>query len=61
MKLYTIDEVAEYLRVTRRTIYRYIKQGKLPAYRVGDSWRFSDEDISEYLKNNKKSTSANNH
>ncbi len=61
MKLYTIDEVAEYLRVTRRTIYRYIEQGKLPAYRVGDSWRFSDEDISEYLKKNRKSTSANNH
>lgn len=61
MKLYTIDEVAEYLRVTRRTIYRYIEQGKLPAYKVGDSWRFSDEAIAEYLKNNRKSTSANNH
>ena len=44
-KVMTVDEVCEYLRVHPTTIYRLIKQGMIPAFRVGGRWRFNVEDI----------------
>ena len=38
--LYTLTEVAEILRVTRRTLYTYIKEGKLKAVKIGKYWRY---------------------
>ena len=37
----TTEEVLEYLQVNLRTVYRLIKAGKLPAFRVGRQWRFA--------------------
>ncbi|HJU29514.1 MAG TPA: helix-turn-helix domain-containing protein, partial [Candidatus Binataceae bacterium] len=37
---FTIDELAEYLRVHPTTIYRLLRQGRLPGFRVGGNWRF---------------------
>ena len=44
-KYITVDELSEYLRVHKITIYRMLKQGKLPAFRIGSDWRFSLETI----------------
>ncbi len=41
----TIREVADYLKVTERTLYRLVQEGKLPSFRVGNSWRFRREDL----------------
>ena len=35
----TIGEVAEMLRVNRRTVYRLAVKGKIPAFKFGKSWR----------------------
>lgn len=48
-ELMTTDELAEYLRVDRITIYRYLKEGKIPALRIGGRWRFRRSDIDEWL------------
>jgi len=48
-KLYTLEEVAKYLRVSERTLFRYIKSGKLRAYRIGQ-WRISGKDLNKFLK-----------
>jgi excisionase family DNA binding protein len=37
----TIGEVADYLKVTERTIYRLAGAKQIPAFKVGCSWRFS--------------------
>lgn len=44
---FTIDEAAEYLRVSRRTIYKLTKEGRLPAFRIGYERhrRFRKEDL----------------
>jgi excisionase family DNA binding protein len=39
-----IKDVAEYLKVTERTIYRLAAAKKTPAFKVGGSWRFSKAD-----------------
>jgi excisionase family DNA binding protein len=49
----TMDEVAEYLRVHRTTIYRLIKRHKIPAFRVGRNWRFNIEDVNRWLQQKK--------
>ena len=43
--VFTVKEVAAYLRVHPMTIYRYLKQNKLPAFRMGNHWRFNKESI----------------
>ena len=48
-KLYTLEEVAKYLRVSERTLFRYIKSGKLRAYRIGQ-WRIGSKDLKKFLK-----------
>lgn len=37
--LLTIQEVADYLRVSRSTVWRWCKDGTLPAFRIGRNWR----------------------
>jgi excisionase family DNA binding protein len=44
----TVNELADYLRVHKTTIYRLLKQNRLPAFRVGSDWRFSQEAIVEW-------------
>lgn len=46
----TIGEVADYLKVTERTIYRLAAAKKIPAFKVGGSWRFSRADIDIWIK-----------
>ena len=36
MEWFTVEEAARYLRVSRRTIYKWTKEGKLPTYIIGD-------------------------
>ena len=46
----TITEVAEYLKVAERTLYRLAGAKKIPAFRVGGTWRFSRADIDSWIK-----------
>ena len=48
-KLYTLDEVAEIVRLTKRTLYNYIKAGKLRASRMGKGWRVTPEALQELI------------
>ena len=49
-EILTLSEVAEYLKVAERTIYRLAGARKLPAFKVGGSWRFAKADIDEWIK-----------
>jgi len=50
-KLFTLKETAEILRVSERTIMRYLKSGKLKASNLGQ-WRIKENAIDEFLKEN---------
>ena len=49
-KLMTIDEVADYLQVKKRTVYDWLKKGKIPAIKTVGQWRFKYEQIDEWLQ-----------
>jgi excisionase family DNA binding protein len=59
--LLTIEQVAEYLSIDKFTVYRLVAQKKIPAFKVGNQWRFKRRMIESWLmKNsniNKKSSS----
>jgi putative molybdopterin biosynthesis protein len=46
---FTIEEVAEQLKVTPRTVWQEIHRGNLTASRVGHQWRISRENLDIYL------------
>jgi len=50
-KLLTIKEVAEILRVSERSVNRYIEAGRLRASRIGQ-WRIKQSDLEKFLKEN---------
>ena len=47
----TIDEVADYMRVSRFTVYRLAKPRDLPATKIGKQWRFQKEEIDRWVRN----------
>lgn len=46
----TVNEVADLLRVSRMTVYRLIKQGELPALRLGRGYRVLERDVGRFLE-----------
>jgi excisionase family DNA binding protein len=48
-EILTIKQVAEYLKVTERTIYRLAAAKKIPAFKVGGAWRFSRSAIDTWI------------
>ena len=49
LKVYTLDEVADMLHVTKRTMYNYIKAGSLRAVKMGKFWRVSEDNLRAFL------------
>ncbi len=41
----TVEEVADFLKLSKITVYKLVKKGDLPGFRVGNSWRFRRETI----------------
>ena len=52
-KLLTIQEVADYLRLNRFTVYRLAESGNLPGFKVTDQWRFKIREIERWLQRRK--------
>lgn len=46
---YTLKEVSKLLRVSERTMYRYIKSGKLKAIKIG-YWRIDKQSLDAFIK-----------
>jgi excisionase family DNA binding protein len=55
--LLTAEQVARYLRVDKFTVYRLITQKKIPAFKVGNQWRFKRKLLEDWLKKNSNLTS----
>jgi excisionase family DNA binding protein len=49
--LMTIEDLADYLKVTRRTIYDWVKHDKIPALKLVGQWRFKKDRIDAWLDN----------
>ena len=53
--VFNIDELASYLKIHKSTLYKLVREGKIPAQKVGRHWRFHKEAIVRWLGNQKES------
>ena len=58
--LLTIEEVAEYLSLSRDTVYRMSQGGKIPATKVGSQWRYDAKEIELWVMLNKNTSTGSN-
>ena len=48
--LYTIEETAELLEVSKRTITTYLRDKRIQAQRIGRRWYFTEESIKDFIQ-----------
>ena len=53
-QIMTIKEIAAYLKVTEKTIYRLAINSKVPAFKVGGSWRFRKAEVDQWISAQEK-------
>ena len=46
----TVEEVSEYLRIPRSSVYKLARQGRIPCQKVGRHWRFRREALDTWLE-----------
>ena len=53
-EILTLKQVADFLKVTERTIYRLAAAKKIPAFKVGGTWRFSRAELDQLIQRQQK-------
>lgn len=48
-KLYTVEETAQALRLSVRTVYQWVYDGKLKASKVGSKWLITEAEIKKVI------------
>ena len=49
----TIEELADYLKISKSTLYKLVREGKIPSQKVGRHWRFRKTAIDNWLEENR--------
>lgn len=52
--IWTIKELAAYLKLKEKTAYALAAKGELPGFKVGGSWRFKKTDLETWIENRKQ-------
>ena len=50
LKIYTLAELQDLLKVTKRTMYEYISSGELEAFKAGREWRITGDSLEAFIK-----------
>lgn len=50
IKVYTTEDALEILKVSQRTLYRYIKAGQIKSIKLGREYRITEEALREFLE-----------
>jgi excisionase family DNA binding protein len=53
-EIMTITQVANYLQISEITTYKWVNEGKLPAFKIGRHWRVKKEDLNEVIERLKR-------
>ncbi len=58
--VFTIDELAIYLKLPKRTLYKLAQEGTIPGHKVGRHWRFKRDTIDRWLDDERKPRDGGN-
>ncbi|MFA4984097.1 MAG: helix-turn-helix domain-containing protein [Candidatus Omnitrophota bacterium] len=53
-RLMDLDELADYLRLKKQTIYNWLHEGKISGIKVGGVWRFDPKEINAWLNSRRR-------
>ena len=56
--VFTVDELARYLRMQPLTIYKHAASGKIPGFKVGSHWRFKKKTIDRWIAAQEESNTS---
>jgi excisionase family DNA binding protein len=48
--LWTVSDVAHFLNVTPKTVYRLVQNGEIPSFKMGWVWRFREQEVRQWLE-----------
>ncbi|BCA56215.1 DNA-binding protein [Nitrospira sp. KM1] len=54
-ELMTAEETCQYLKITQRTLYRYLQSRQIPAFKLGKEWRFVRSDLEQWIRHRTRS------
>jgi excisionase family DNA binding protein len=57
-EIMTAEETCRYLKITQRTLYRYLRSRKIPAFKLGKEWRFVRSDLEQWIRDRIRSPLA---
>lgn len=57
-KLIDVDELAQYLKLKKQTIYNWLHEGKISGIKVGGVWRFDRREVDTWLKSKRSLTKS---
>ena len=49
IKLYTLKDLSEILKVTQRTLHNYIKEGRMTGQKIGGKWQISETNLRKFV------------
>ena len=49
-EIMTLEETAKYLKIGKSTLYKMAREGKIPAVKIANQWRFRKDDIDKWLR-----------
>jgi excisionase family DNA binding protein len=52
----TIDDLAEYLKISKSTLYKLAQEGALPGQKIGRHWRFHRDAVDDWLRTERPKT-----
>ena len=53
-EIFTIKELAAYLKIAEKTACRFVAEGKIPGFKVGGSWRFRRNELDKWILRQEK-------
>ena len=55
---FTVNELADYLKIRPITVYKHVEAGKLPGFKVGSKWRFRKVAIDKWIEQQESRSGA---
>lgn len=55
----SVQEIAQYLGISKETIYRWVESDKIPAHKVGKQWKFQVSEVNSWIKSGEASKLIN--
>lgn len=50
IKVYTVNDIMDLLKISRKTLYTYIKDEKIKGNKIGNKWIFTEQQVKDFIK-----------